>query len=129
MYLESTQRDPGGKQGQQQETERETEMNTFTKNKQTGNWDIIGPEVARSREGDTLTVTKSSGETTTVNIGRPSKIFLAKFGRHAGQRVAIARVKKSSPKKRRIWVGMDCPCCDSEPLDHNLSCWECGFHG
>jgi hypothetical protein len=68
-------------------------MIAFTKNKQTDQYDIIGP-AAEMREGATVTVTCRDGKTKQVTVGRVSKAFVARFGPLAGQKVAIAKVAR-----------------------------------
>lgn len=70
-------------------------MATFTKNKQTGKFDIIGQGLV---EGATVTVAKKDGSTTTVTIGKPSREFVAKFGPNEGKKVSIAPVVSSKLK-------------------------------
>jgi hypothetical protein len=74
---------------------------TFTKNKQTGAYDVIGPEAAM-REGYSVEVTKKDGTITIVTLGRVSRPFTAKFGPCAGMKVAIASVIPSASDLGRV---------------------------
>lgn len=74
-------------------------MITFTKNKQTGKYDIIGP-AGELREGAVVTVSCRSGKTKQVTVGRVSRPFVAKFGPLAGQKVAIAKVARRTAQTR-----------------------------
>lgn len=66
-------------------------MATFTKNKRTGDYDVIGL-AGEIVEGGSCTVTKRDGSTKTVTIGRVSKPFAAKFGPLKGQQCVIGTV-------------------------------------
>ena len=74
-------------------------MVTYTKNKQTGNFDIIGLASELS-EGKTVTVTLASGATKRVIVGKMSKAFEAKFGANVGQSVCIAKVSSNGSASR-----------------------------
>lgn len=101
-------------------------MIAYTKNRQTEAYDIIGP-AEMLIAGTEVTVTTKSGQTRKVTVGKVSKPFEARFGPHLGKPVAIATVVSSS--HGRDYPGKNCPCCGSEDLDNNLSCWECGYMG
>jgi hypothetical protein len=66
-------------------------MATFTKNKQTGAYDVIGsPDEIRA--GGWCEVSKKSGGVERVPISRVSKPFTAKFGPNEGQTVVIGTI-------------------------------------
>lgn len=69
-------------------------MVTYTKNKQTGRFDLIGLQ-SELREGAVVTVSLASGKTKKVTVGRVSKPFLAKFGNNQGKQCVIATVASS----------------------------------
>lgn len=69
-------------------------MNTFTKNKQTGEFDVIGLK-QDLQEGMPATVKKASGDRTTVMIGKTSKPFTAKFGPNQGRTCVIAKIERT----------------------------------
>ena len=66
-------------------------MAAFTKNKQTGNYDVIGTPEEIS-EGEWTEVTKADGCRKSVPIGRVSKPFTAKFGTLKGQQAVIGTI-------------------------------------
>lgn len=105
-------------------------MASFTKNKNTGNWDVIGP-VAEIEEGCFCKVTKADGSTTTVTIGKVSKAFIAKFGPHKGKECVIGTVKEeksSASYGGKAPGGRKCPECGSRDCakawNHNDLCDE-----
>ena len=58
-------------------------MITWTKNKQTGNFDVFGP--ADELKVGTVTVTSKSGDTQQVEVTRVSKVMVGKFGDNVGK--------------------------------------------
>ena len=66
-------------------------MFQFTKNKQTGDYDVIGP-AKEMVEGRIIDVTLKSGQTRKVRIRTTSSEFTAKFGPHEGKPVKIGVV-------------------------------------
>ena len=73
-------------------------MTTFTKNKQTGNYDIIGlvTEVAVGQ----CRVTKKDGTTKWVTISRVSRPFVGKFGPLKGQQCVIGTVQSQREQRQ-----------------------------
>jgi hypothetical protein len=108
-------------------------MITYTMNKQTGAFDIIGP-VESLREGATVVVTKKDGRTATVVVGPVSKPFIAKFGPCTGKQVAIAKVGFSNGGNASGGRGRgrgrggryECDEC-GEIVTPGTSCWETGM--
>jgi hypothetical protein len=41
----------------------------------------------------------------------------------------LSSAPHSHPHSRANWPGQECPSCESEPLNAQLVCWECGFKG
>ena len=66
-------------------------MISFVFNKQSAEWDVIGP-LPEMVEGRIVSVTCRSGQEKKVTLGRVSKSFLSRFGPLQGKEVAIARV-------------------------------------
>lgn len=115
-------------------------MVTFTKNNQTGNYDVIGP-VNEIGVGQVV-VTKKSGEKTTVTVSRVSKPFVAKFGDHKGKECCIGTVAAKSsngytPAVRNSrgyveqrghaegYCGYDCPVTGLKCCPKNGPCHDC----
>ena len=82
-------------------------MIQFTKNKQSGKYDVIGP-VEEMIVGKDVTVTKADGTVTTVVLHTASKPFVAKFGPNAGKQVCIGA------------------CTSKKDRGPTKVCWECG---
>jgi|GEM_PF-5920650 len=115
-------------------------MFTFTKNKKTGNFDVIGP-ANQMREGATVTVTKRSGETKTVTLGRVGRSFRAKFGPLQGQQAAIAKIAHNGQYSAREryqmgdmykgtkhegrYCGFPCPVTGKKCCPQNGPCHDC----
>jgi hypothetical protein len=79
--------------GKTKEKQGERMMTTFTKNKKTGKFDVLGfPTDVQA--GRNVTVTKRDGTTTTVSVERVTKPFVAKWGELAGREVVIGTVKR-----------------------------------
>ncbi len=98
-----------------------------------GEWVVIGsPKVVRA--GTVVTVARKDGSQSQERIawtGAPFMVdglqmvygHVAKDGGDGGSR------RSPTPSQGKDWPGKMCPACDSEPLDRNLSCWECGYRG
>jgi len=65
-------------------------MATFTKNRRTGNYDVLCPAGVSS--GSRVTVTKRDGSTSLVTIDRVSKPFVAKFGPLTGRKAVLCTI-------------------------------------
>lgn len=98
-------------------------MVTFTKNKQTGQYDVIGPvsEVAIG----SVCVTKRSGESTTVHVSRVSKSFVAKFGPSAGQPCRIGTVAAQRQRRDSAYCYYPCPVTGRKCCPENGPCHDC----
>lgn len=66
-------------------------MTSWTKNKQTGQWDVIGLE-SEVKQGQNVTVKNSKGEIKIVSVEKISKPFLANYGQNSGKRCVIAAI-------------------------------------
>lgn len=79
-------------------------MIQFTKNKQTGKYDVIGL-VDEMKVGRDVTVTKADGTTTVVVLHTASKPFTAKFGPNEGKQVCIGAfsVKEDRGPTKVCW--------------------------
>lgn len=107
-------RNPQTGPGRTGRVKRKTEKMTFTKNKQTGKYDVIGL-ADQMEEGATVAVTKADGSTSTVTLGRVSRPFTGKFGQLKGKRCAIASIASSGSGYRRSsnytpGYGRECSC-------------------
>lgn len=115
-------------------------MFSFTKDKRTGDYDVIGPANSM-REGETVTVTKKSGQTKQVKLGRVSRPFTAKFGPLKGQQAAIAKVASNGRMSSRerhnagdkyvgtkyegAYCGFPCPVTGKKCCPANGPCHDC----
>jgi hypothetical protein len=105
---------------------------SFTKNKTTGAYDIIGP-TELLKEGASVTVTTKDGGTRSVICGRPTKPFVAKFGPLAGQTVSIAVCKpaastypgtsRAHPRRNGTYECEEC----GDRVFPGTTCWETGM--
>ena len=98
-------------------TKGQTMTTTFTKNKQTGNYDIIGL-AGQFKSGDQVTVTKANGSTKTVTVDRVSKPFVAKFGTNEGKQCVIATIQSTRGSDSQSsgdsgWRGNGCSACSA----------------
>lgn len=98
-------------------------MNTYTKLKDE-TWGVRVQGTATV--GQSVTVTKKDGSTKTETI---KAVLWTGADKTSGKTISLCSVSQSSRGTRRLYPGMMCPGCGSEPLDNNLSCWECGFSG
>jgi hypothetical protein len=90
-------------------------MNSYTKLK-SGDWGVrCEGEV---KPGQSVTVTKKDGSVKTEIIDAVL---------WSGDGKSLCSIKRRAAKKN--YPGQMCPGCGSEPLDNNLSCWECGYSG
>lgn len=87
-------------------------MITFCKNKQSGQFDIVGLAIEIA-SGAKVSVTKADGEKKIVTAGRVSKPFIAKFGANVGKECVIATIVQSSNGSDRA-------------TGETKTCWECG---
>lgn len=116
-------------------------MATFTKNKRTGNYDVIGtPDEIQG--GCSCEVTKKDGTTKTVIIEKVGKPFVAKFGPNKGSKCVIGTVasRKNNnyvPAKRDSrgyvterghyvgYCGYPCPVTGMKCCPKNGPCHDC----
>ena len=94
-------------------------MISYTKNKQTGYFDIIGPS-SEMVEGRTVTVTLASGATKRVTVGKVSKPFEARFGANVGKSVCIAKIMSSGSAVSRNGGNVCAECGRSGALVRDL---------
>jgi hypothetical protein len=104
---------------------RRFEMITYRKTK-AGKWVVCGPP-SEIRAMTYVTVTKKSGESEqrwVEKVGKP-------FQTPKGELVYgyLGRKDNFKPVPHLDYPGKMCPRCESEPLNNNLACWECGYRG
>ena len=109
-------------------------MYTFAKNKQTDEFDVIGP--VGLNDGDEVEVTKKDGSTSKVTVEGSGASFVGRFGEHKDRKVQFYKIRRTDESKEPFIAkqtnnkpGQTCPQCETEKLDKNLSCWECGYKG
>ena len=110
-------------------------MNTWTKDKRTGDFAVIG--LAEDLQaGRTVEVHKKDGTSSNVQLVKVGKSFTAKFGKHEGEQVAIATVAPrrfggsnggSSGATKRCW---ECGCAFTyAECKRNDGDWQDGYCG
>lgn len=86
---------------------------TFTKDKKTGKFDILGP-IEFMKKGNHVTVTKADGSESEAILGEIGKPFIAKFGPLAGSEVAIGKIATKQESQQ------------GDRPRPTKKCWECG---
>lgn len=101
----------------------------FTRNRQTGAFDVITTDVNVKR-GDTITVTKKNGTETIVLIDYVGREFVGRFGAFAGVPTVICRTRAAN---RRAANRTRCRECGGAVVDapHHAAtagyCGNCAF--
>jgi hypothetical protein len=105
-------------------------MATFTKNKKTDAYDVIGT-IEEMCIGN-VEVSKKDGTTTYVCIGRLSREFTAKFGPLKGKKCKIGTIENRTERGGNLnseYCGFPCPVTKRRCCAKNGPCHDCRLDG
>lgn len=98
-------------------------MASYRKTK-AGEWVVFGA-VDEIIAGEAVQVCTKRGDVKTETVVRTGQPFDVNGTSHVYGYIA----QRKPQSRRKDYPGMECPACESEPLNNQLECWECGYQG